>query len=329
MNKEIDLKGKDVTGDPIVERVIDAKAKVERMARELAAIRKDRDQLLDEYTDLRNARPVPVSPSPKAKQSEAFVRVDVGDIHGMRMDPKAVGAFLSDLKVIKPDEIVIGGDLVECGGWLAKHQPIGYVASADYSYQEDIAAANWFLDQVQKIVPGAAIHYIEGNHEDRVERWIIDQTMANARDAEFLLEAFSPQSLLRLKERNIQYYRRSETYVEGLPPGWIKLGKMFYTHTLGTGKNAARSAVEKTAGNVVYFCSHREDTATVVLPGVGMVKAFNPGCMCVRQPLWRHSDPTSWSHGYGVTLVTPSGNFQRIHVPIWNGESLGAAIKVR
>jgi hypothetical protein len=78
------------------------------------------------------------------------------------------------VKVLDPDEIVLGGDIVECGGWLAKHQPIGYVAYCDYSYQEDIGAANWFLDELQKAAPRAEIHYIEGNHEDRVERWIVE-----------------------------------------------------------------------------------------------------------------------------------------------------------
>lgn len=326
---EVKLRGKGVSGDRLVEDIIGLKARIERMGREMKALRVDRDQLLEEYTDAIRAREVHTSPPPREAKTADIVRVCVGDVHGMRMDKEAVSAFLQDLSRIQPDEIVLGGDIVDCGGWLAKHQPIGYVAEADYSYQEDIAAGNWFLDEVQRRCPNAVIYYVEGNHEDRVERWAVDQTVSQAREAAFLLAAFSPKTLLRLDERGISYYRRSETYVDGLPPGWIKLGKMFFTHTLGKGKNAARSAVDRTAGNVTYFCTHREDTATVVLPGVGMVKAFNPGCLCVRQPLWRHSDPTSWSHGYGIDLVASSGNFQRIHVPIWNGESLGSSFKVR
>jgi len=239
------------------------------MRAERDALKKDREQLLEEYTDLRDARNVPKAKKKTTKAGRMDrIRISVGDSHGMMMDKLAVAAFLSDLKLFDPDEVVLGGDMMECGGWLAKHQPIGYVALCDYSYQEDCRATNWLLDEIQKNAPRAEVHYIEGNHEDRIERWIVDQTMAHKRDADFLREAFSPQSMLRLAERGIKYYRRSEVYGDGLPRGWIKLGQMYFTHELGASKNAARAAAEKTAGNVTFFHTHREDSATLVLTGL-------------------------------------------------------------
>jgi len=323
------LAGKTVTGDHIVRRVIDAESKAQAARKERDALLKDRNQLLDEFNDYRNARPVPRVPAARASSRADLVRVSAGDVHGMRMDRAAVVAFLSDLKTLDPDEIVLGGDIVECGGWLAKHQPIGYVAYCDYSYQEDIAAAAWFLDEIQKAAPRAEIHYIEGNHEDRVERWIVDQVMAAKRDAEFLHAAFSPSALLRLKERGIPYYRRSEIYVEGLPRGWIKRGDMFFTHSLAYSKNAARDAAQKTAGSVTYFCTHRRDAATIVFPAVGLVEAFNPGCLSQMQPIWKHSDPTTWSQGYAIDYVATSGASMRVQVPIWRGVSQTAAMVER
>ncbi len=321
--KSHSLKGKTITHDEVIHKVIDAQSRVKELVDENKALRKDRDQLLEEYTDMRNARQVAKSPL-KQRDTPALdkVRVSFGDVHGMMMDRDAVGAMLRDITTLDPDEIVIGGDLLEIGGWLAKHQPIGFIALCDYSYQEDINAANWFLDELQKYAPHAVIHYIEGNHEDRMERWCVDQTMAHKRDANFLRDAFSPESLLRLKERGITYYRRSEIYGEGLPRGWIKLGKMFFTHSLTYSANAARDAASKTAGNVTYFCTHREDSATIVFPAIGIVKAFNPGCLSQMQPIWKHSNPTSWSQGYAIDFIAKSENFQRIHVPIWKGESL-------
>jgi hypothetical protein len=317
----------ELSSDPAMQRVIDSQAKMAAMRREIDALRKDRDELLQEYTDARKARSVPRAPKSSEQVPRADrVRVSVGDVHGMMADKDAVAAFLRDTATLNPDEVVLGGDILECGGWLAKHQPIGFVATCDYSYQEDVKAANDFLDRLQKAAPRAAIHYIEGNHEDRVERWCVDTTMAHGRDAEFLRMAFSPYALLRLEERNIPYYRRTEIYGDGLPRGWIRLGKMHFTHSLTYSKNAARDAVGKTAGNVTYWCTHREDTASIVFPTVGLCKAFNPGCLCQMQPLWRHSDPTSWSQGYAVDIIAKSENFQRIHVPIWRGESLAGAM---
>ncbi len=331
MTEKIDLKGKRVTSDPAMEKVIDAQARIAEYQRTIKALMADRAQLLDEYNDMRTARPVPkCRPHDSKRTKEEQVRMSAGDVHGMMMDRPAVEAFLRDIRIFKPNVIVLGGDIIECGGWLAKHQPIGFVATCDYSYQEDIQAAAWFLDELQKAAPDAEIHYLEGNHEDRVERWCVDQTMAHGRDAEFLRKAFSPYSLLRLEERGIPYYRRTEIYGSGLPRGWIQLGKMFFTHELGANsKNAARDAVQKTAGNVTFFHTHREDTATIVYPGIGICKAFNPGCLSQMQPIWKHSDPTSWSQGYAIDFIAKSGNFQRVHVPIWKGESLAGAMVER
>jgi hypothetical protein len=320
---EHDLADKRVSSDDAMREVIQAKARVIALQKELAAVKRDRDDVYSEYRDLQAAKYPAKATAPKAASAKGdLVRVIANDVHGSMMDRPAVDAFLADLKRWNPDEIVLNGDIVECGGFLAAHHTLGYVAQTSYSYQDDIAAANWFLDEVQKAAPKAEIHYLEGNHEDRVERWVVDQTMRHQRDSEFLRELIAPNALLKLEQRGINFYRRSVEYVPGLPPGWIKLGKIFFVHELSGSKNAARDSVTRTAGNVVYAHTHREDSASVVLPGVGLVKAWNPGCLCQRQPLWRHSDPTGWSHGYAVQIVAKSGEFLHLNIPIWEGRSL-------
>ena len=39
------------------------------------------------------------------------------------------------------------------------------------------------------------------------------------------------------------------------------------------------------------------------------------------QPLWMHSDPSDWTHGYGLQLVRSDGDFLHINVPIIDGRS--------
>lgn len=325
--KPTDLSGKRVSGDEAFRDVARLRSQLEKAKNEIRAVRKDRDDLLTEYEDLHAAK-YPAPPrNPKSHDEKDFTRVIASDLHGVMMDRPAVDAFLNDLTVWNPSEIVLNGDIVECGGWLAKHHTLGYVAQADYSYQDDIAAANWFLDQIQERCPEAVIYFIAGNHDDRIEKWIVDQTQAHSRDAEFLRRLCSPSVLLKFEERGIKYFSRSEVHVKGLPPGWIKLGKVFFTHELGTSKNAAAKAVAQTAGNVVYAHTHRADSSTLVLPGVGLVTAWNPGCLCQRQPLWRHSNPTNWTHGYGVQVVAKSGEFMHHNVPIWEGRSLAQHLK--
>jgi len=324
------LTGRRVTGEEAISEVIAAKAKLNAIKKELAAIKRDRDDAFAELSDLMAAKyPVERVAPPSVPAGKEIVRVVANDVHGSCMDVHAVSAFLSDLEKWNPDEIVLNGDIVECGGFLARHRALGYIADTTYSYQDDIALANWFLDEIQARAPQAVIHYLEGNHEDRVERWIVDETAGHSRDAEFLRGLFSPDALLKLAERGIHYYRRSVEHVPGLPPGWIRLGKIFFVHELSGSKNAARDSVTRTAGNVVYAHTHREDSASVVLPGVGLVKSWNPGCLCKRQPRWRHSDPTNWSHGYGVQIVEESGEFLHLNIPIWNGRSLAGNMHER
>lgn len=321
------IAGKSVTADTAIGKVIEAQARVEALRRENAALRKDRDGLLSEFTDLHRARAVHASPvKPRKVPRTETVRVYAGDLHGMRMDRQCVAAFLDDVRRLDPDEIVLGGDMLECGGHLAKHQPIGYVALCDYTYQEDVQATNWFLDELQAVAPHAGIIYLEGNHEHRVERWCVDQAMANQRDAEFLRQVYGPATLLRLADRGIRYYPQANVHSEGLTRGWVQRGKMCLAHNLAEGKNAAAKAVDKAGYNVTYFHTHSFDASPRVLPQVGLVIAFSPGCLCEMQPMWRHSDPSGWNQGYDIDFIAASGNFQRIHVPIWRGESLAGAM---
>lgn len=323
----LDLRGREVSSDDAIRKVIDAQAKLKEARDEIAALKKDREDLLGEYSDMVGRRKPTKSPMMKRTFSgKDRVRLSCADLHGMMADMSAVEAFLADVRILDPDEVILGGDMVECGGWLAKHMAIGYVAQTTYSYQDDIGACNWFLDNLQQAAPHAKIIFMEGNHEDRVERWCVDQTMSHHRDSEFLRKAFAPQFLLRLAERGIEYVRRSEVHVTGLPPGWIKLGKMYFCHELCGGKSAATAAVAKTGGNVTFFHTHQASTATLVLPAVGIIKAFGVGCLCQRQPLWRHSDPSNWSHGYAIDIIAEDESFQHIDVPIWDGKSLASAM---
>ena len=326
----MDTKGTDlsklrVSSDTAINEVMALRAKLQQKTREITSLRADREELLMQFTNLQNAvQPLPLGPAERRSTAsdKELVRLLCGDIHGSAMDREAVDAFLRDIGTWAPDEIVIGGDLLECGGFLAEHHTLGYVAETAYTYQDDIAAANWFLDEVQKAAPTARLIFVEGNHDRRVEKWIIDKTLRNQRDSEFLTALLSPRKLLRMDERGIEFYGCGDNHVPGLPNGWIKLGKCFITHELGGGKHAASSSVTRTAGNIVFFHTHRADSATLTFPNVGLATAWNPGCLCLKQRMWNHSDWTGWNHGYGVQIVEPDGNFLHLNIPIVSGHSL-------
>jgi len=248
------------------------------------------------------------------------IRVILPDSHGNHIDWAAAYAAVGDIKRLAPHEIIFLGDHLDCGGTFNAHQRT-YVREMTESYEDDSDAANAFLDAIQKVAGGCDAHYLEGNHEQHVERWAA-RSMHVLKDAEGLVKRYGPMAVLRLRDRGIRYYRRSETY-QGLSiPGTIKLGKCFFTHGISHGSNAAAEHLRRFGANIVYGHCHRaESRVERTVSSDGFIGAC-PGTLALLQPLYMHTRPTSWSHGYAVQHVLPSGEFMHLNVPIIKGRSL-------
>ena len=189
-------------------------AEIARLKDQLKASESSKAKLaatLDRHLHTPKARVItPAKPTKRGKDD--IVRVIIPDTHGAKVDKGALAACLGDIKALDPDEVILLGDHVDCGGFLAQHHVMGFVAESSYTYEADIAATNAFLDALQTAAPRAKVEYIEGNHERRIEQWSLTQTLRNSKDAEYLRRAFAPEFLLRLKERGIPYYRQAECY---------------------------------------------------------------------------------------------------------------------
>lgn len=251
------------------------------------------------------------------------IRVVFPDLHGCFQDPAAVGAFLADVKRLAPDEIIGLGDIVDAGGFLAQHHTWGYVAEATYTFEDDIRAANTFLDRLQAAAPAAKLDLIEGNHEQRIERWCVTQALRSGRDAGFLMARNAPDILLDVKGRGARYYRRSEMY-DGLPiQGTIKRGKCLFTHS------AEQRTLRRFGASVVHGHTHRVDSLLLRSAMGGVHGIWSLGCLSKPQPLWQHGNPTDWTHAYGIQIVARSGAFLHFTVPLIDGRSLLPDIKLR
>ncbi len=300
------------------------KSKDSSSAQEVRKLKAEIEVLTERLGKLQAAKPHPKIKigSGKGRKKGDIVRCIAGDIHGMKHDPAAVKAWLQDVKTLDPDEVVILGDYVDCGGFLSEYKASNWVDAYGYNYEEDIAATNAILDALQNAAPRAKIEIIEGNHEDRIERYAITRNPGSRLAAEAVLKAISPEFLCHLKERGIQYYRRGEIHNVPNEPGWVRKGKVLMAHRVGTCANAAMQSVRKTASNVFFADTHRADHATIKTPGNGQIGAWNFGCLCqAARPLWARSNYSDWTQGHGVQFVSRSENFLVIPVPIENGQS--------
>ena len=278
--------------------------------------------------------------APKGRRAKSrktdYVRFVIPDVHGCKMHKPAVAAMLGDLESLSPKEIVIMGDFLDCGGFLAQHHTLGYVEQSEYEYESDVTAGNSLLDKIQEAAPDAEIHFLEGNHEARIEKYCVTTALRNgapnvAVEAEHLRMLYGTEHVLHLEERGIQLYRQGK-YYHGLGlPSTIKLGKCHFVHGISTAVNAAKVHAERFGGNVVYAHSHRADSYHIRTISAGVIGAWNPGCLCELQELYMHQNISNWSHGYGLQLVKSDGDFLHINVPIRDGKShfVGITEKLR
>lgn len=254
-------------------------------------------------------------------KARSLVRLILPDSHGNHLDTAAGNALLKDVVSLNPDQIILLGDHLDCGGTFNTHQR-NYTNELTESYEDDVEACNSFFDGIQHAAPKCKeYHYLEGNHEAHVERWA-SRAFTSHKDAVGLLEKYGPQKVLRLRERGICYYKRSEHYMGLSIPGAIRLGQCCFVHGISASKHAASVHLARFGTNVVFGHVHRSQAVmerTVVSDGFG---AWCPGTLAKLQPLYMHTAPSSWSHGYAVQFVAKSGRFLHINVPIHKGQSL-------
>lgn len=292
-------------------------------AKRIAALEKLVQQQAEALEKARRPR-AKLTPSSSARsKSGDFIRVVIPDTHGSKLDETAAKAFLADLSVLKPSQIVMLGDHIDCGGFLAQHHTLGYVAETTESFEEDVSAANTFLDAVQSAC-SAKIHYIEGNHERRIEKWCVTQALKNGnpRDAEFLGRMFSTENVLSLKTRGIEFYKQGRCYFGLRIPSTIKLGHCYFTHGSRVGVNAAKMTLNDFGSNVVFGHTHRIQQHQSAMVDRGGISAWSVGCLCRLQPYYMHTQITGHSHGYGLQFCRANGDFLHVTVPIVDGRSL-------
>ena len=312
----------------------DESARVKSLKRELAEAKK----LIELQKQLiENQRQSSVKAVPAVKRSVkggSFVRGILSDTHGSAVDEVAFETAMQDFEAVGVTQILHLGDAMDCGGFLAERHAWGYVAETAYTFADDVAAANHQFDRICSIA--SDIHFIEGNHDRRLETWCITESLKATRGksvgyhVDALLAAYAVENVLSLKKRGVQHYKQGHRY-DCETPATIRLGKAVFTHGEFTNKHAATKHAESYGTNVFHGHTHRAQF-DYIKTGLGEIMVGGcHGCLCKLQPLWCHTRPTRWTHGYGIHLVRPDGSFLPIHVPIIGGQSLLAdlADKIR
>ncbi len=241
------------------------------------------------------------------------------DIHFPEHDEEALEVAKAAHRLLKPEYTGFLGDVLDCEVFSAhRRKLIQEYQARDYAELE-IKPCNKLMDQVAKNT--RFTYYLEGNHEQRIERWATN----NGKVGVSIYPLISPYQTIAKGRKNFKMIpfeipsgnRRG--YVQVVKPTKKMLtGGLVAVHGWSFAKHAAYVHLEKSRSQSVLFghC-HRAQTIVTRDPWSGhLIKSFCPGTLSKLQPLYAHGGaPTDWSHGFTlIEVVDDSWNEYNISI---------------
>lgn len=224
------------------------------------------------------------------------LNIIIPDVHWPKHDPEAVACLLAAMRVLKPHRAVFLGDALEVDQF-SRHGKKSITEEERRDWEADMDGFDdGVLGPVCKLSREQVI--IEGNHEYRVESAAMDSPAIRS-----VLSMISPR--VRFTRR------RSVTWVPYQAPTHLShyaiTRSLWAVHGWSHSKNAATAHLAKCSSfSLWHGHTHRNQSDSKRDPATGrMIRAMCPGFLGTLQPVWRGSDPTNWSHGFGLTWADP------------------------
>ena len=245
-------------------------------------------------------------------------------------DERALACVVELAKLMQPDEIILLGDMLDLAPWALKFPRDKSLANTT---QPSDAALYDFLYQLRSASRHSVCHYVAGNHEDRIDRAILERLG----EAEGLRQANDPNGhgvltvphLLALDSLDIKYIEYKDEY-------WLWNKVRVWHGTLvrkGGGKTVASMAQAGQHHEVVGHI-HRLELAMKTLWGPNgsrTVTFMSPGCLTRLDGMVPAATPrVDWQQGVGVAYLDRDGTVSMMPIPInngrliWQGEIISA-----
>lgn len=220
--------------------------------------------------------------------------VVMSDLHIPYHDDVAVQAAVNHALEIKPDTIILNGDIGDFYA-ISRHDKDPRRVLAD-----ELDAIRQFLYWLRGCFPDARIIYKIGNHEDRMERFLV-------KNAPVLLGVsdFEIPVLLRFDELKIEHVPSLQL---------IRAGKLpiYHGHELPQGisspVNPARGMFMRVGESLMCGHWHRvsEHTESTGL-NKKYITTWSLGCLCNLSP--DYCITNRWGHGMAFVEVKADGNY--------------------
>lgn len=217
------------------------------------------------------------------------------DLHIPHHDQAALDCVLQAYHILKPSEVVVLGDWLDCEAFSTHPRSSMAELSARRFVDDELLPCGEVLDKLQAL--GNRLVFIEGNHEQRIERFAV--SLGNNLGGD-IYRLMSPRHVFAQGRPNFQWvgYKEQLAHYAIAPDLWALHGWSF-------AKSAARIHQDRAVSvSVVYGHTHRQQSEARRDPASGRVlKAWSPGCLCKLQPIYAQNRPTSWVQGFSIVYL--------------------------
>lgn len=217
----------------------------------------------------------------------------LGDCHMPHHDDATVKLAVDEAKRLKVSGILLNGDLLDSGeiSFHEKH------ASCP-KYADELAMGNEFLKHLRSAFPKARIIYKEGNHEERLDRYVIARAPALGG-----VPGLDLPSFLKMNDLGVEWV--SDCRI-------IRLGKLSVIHGheyRGAGGVSPARWLYLKAGDCA-LCGHFHRTSEHHSKRItGYQPAtWSVGCACYMNPEWLPEN--EWNHGFATVEMSKDGSFE-------------------
>lgn len=242
------------------------------------------------------------------KAQDVYRVIILPDIHVPFEDTKtleAVESFMADQTF---DEYVNLGDLMDFDQ-LSSFNKEKLRKLEARRILEDYSIANKILDKHQALIrknnPNAKFTLIEGNHEERMERFL-----DKVPQFEGLLEV---DFCLHLKDRGFKWVR---SWTEG---ELHQIGKLHFSHGNYISKYHAAKMVDNYGVNIAYGHTHDIQSYIKVNMGEASIVGQSMGHLADVSKLdYMKNRPNNWTQAIGIAEIRKDGSFNLIVLTIIN-----------
>ena len=197
--------------------------------------------------------------------------------------PYALNVSLMAAKDVGINEIIINGDLLDFYS-INMHQKNKHPGVMQ-DLESELIAGREFLEKLRDHFPKAKIHFIFGNHEYRLERFIIQECKS-------FYNLLKLEDQLNLDKLNITWQQYNDYYdlCEGLrvqhsPPSY--------------GVNGARtSLLMKHDMSYIWGCTHRKQSASITTASGKVINAYFNGWLGSTTLTDEHRNVFSYTKGH-------------------------------